>query len=78
MAITALFSINPGDSLEDITIAAGPAITTKFIELNVDLGNDVIDSTADAGSRPVKKSEVIEAMNKIMQAVLKDTTYLND
>lgn len=75
---TVLFSINPGNALEDITIATGPAITTKNIELNVDLGADVIDGAAATSPRAIKKSEVIEALNKIMQAVYKDTTYLND
>lgn len=75
---TVLFSINPGDTLENVTIASGPAITTKNIELNVDLGNDVTDNNAASTPRPIKKSEVIEALNKIMQAVYKDVTYFID
>ncbi len=34
---TRLYSLNPGDTLENLTEAAGPATTTKAIELNVDL-----------------------------------------
>lgn len=75
---TVLFSINPGDALESITIATGPAITTKNIELNVDLGADVVDGNSTTNPRPIKKSEVIEALDKIMQAVYKDTTYFGD
>lgn len=75
---TVLFSINPGDALESITIASGPAITTKNIELNVDLGNDVTDGSAAVSPRPIKKSEVIEALNKLQQAVLRDVTFLID
>lgn len=75
---TVLFSINPGNAVEDITIAVGPAITTKNIELNVDLGNDVTDGNAASSPRAIKKSEVIEALNKIRQAVYKDVTYFID
>jgi hypothetical protein len=75
---TVLFSINPGDTYENITIASGPAITTKNIELNVDLGNDVTDGNSSTNPRPIKKSEVIEALEKIMQAVLHDVTFLID
>ena len=75
---TVLFSINPGDALENITIATGPAITTKNIELNVDLGADVVDANSTTNPRPIKKSEVIEALNKLMQAVYKDVTYFID
>jgi hypothetical protein len=75
---TVLFSINPGDTLEQITIASGAGITTKNIELQVDLGNDITDNNAAATPRPIKKSEVIEALNKIRQAVYKDVTYFID
>lgn len=75
---TVLFSINPGDNLSSITIATGPAVTTKYIELNVDLGANVVDNNSTTTPRAIKKSEVIEALNKVSQAVLNDVTYFTD
>lgn len=71
---TLLFSINPGDTLEQVTIASGPAVTTKFIELNIDLGADITDSNAPVSPRAIKRGEVVVALNKLLQAVEKNTT----
>jgi hypothetical protein len=69
-------SINPGDTLENITAAAGAAIVTKNIELTVDLGNDITDGAAAVTPRPIKRGEIVEALVKLMQWVEKDTTFL--
>lgn len=71
---TLLFSINPEDPLESVTIATGPAITTKNIELNVDLGADVADANAAVTPRAIKKGEVLKALLILQQAVLRNTT----
>jgi methyl coenzyme M reductase subunit C-like uncharacterized protein (methanogenesis marker protein 7) len=57
-----------------VTIATGSAVTTKNIELTVDLGADVYDGNATVSPRAVKKGEVLEALNKLEQAVLKNLT----
>ena len=73
---TYLISINPGDTLEQITLGTGPGITSKFIELQVDLGNNVTDGNA-ASPRQIKRGEIHEALNKIVQQVIKDPKFVD-
>jgi hypothetical protein len=73
---TVLISVNPGQTLDSLTIAPGPGITTGYVELQIDLGNRVNDSNAGASPRPVKKSEVLSAIDYIVQAIHRDTTYI--
>lgn len=73
--VTWRMSINPGDTLENITAAAGAAVVTKNIELTVDLGNDVTDGNAAASPRAIKRGEILEALMKLMQWVEKDTNF---
>lgn len=75
---TILFSHDVGQTLEQMTIAAGPAVTTSKIELNVDTGANVTDGNATVSPRPIKKSEILEALLQFEQAVLKSTTFTND
>jgi hypothetical protein len=71
---TVLYSINPGLSVEQVTIATGPGCTTNYIELQVDLGNDITDPNGVSNPRPIKKGEVVEAIIKLYEAVIKDTS----
>lgn len=68
-------SINPGDTLENITAATGAATVTKFIELTVDLANDITDGNSAVTPRPIKRGEIVEALVKLTQWVERDTTY---
>lgn len=67
-------SINPGDTLENVTAATGAATVTKFIELTVDLANDVTDGNA-VSPRAIKRGEIVEALIKLIQWVEKDNTF---
>lgn len=68
-------SINPGDTLEQVTAATGAAIVSKNIELTVDLGTDVTDAASATNPRGIKRGEVLEALDKLKQWVLKDATF---
>ncbi len=76
---TMLISGGPGITYNLLTIANGPGVTTSAIELQIDLGGtDVADNVQNGlGNRAIKKGEVLEALEYIKQAVLADTTYLN-
>jgi len=67
-------SINPGDTLEQVTAATGAATVTKFIELTVDLANNITDGNA-VSPRAIKRGEIVEALIKLIQWVEKDTTF---
>lgn len=56
---TRLYSLNPGDVLENVTEAAGPATTTKAIELNVDLA---VLATAFPNGTADGKLAVVQAL----------------
>ena len=69
---TRRYSINPGDSVDTITIATGSAVATKTIELTVELATTAVN---DAGStRALKKGEIYEALEKLQEAIIRDTT----
>lgn len=76
---TVLYSINPGDTLEDVTVTTpGPAVTAKFIELNVDLGaSDITDANAPGGVRAIKRGEVDTALIILRQQIFKDLNLLD-
>jgi hypothetical protein len=67
------YSINPEDAVESIVAATGVATVTKHIELTIDLANLITDGGV---SRPIKRSELIQAMRKIEEAIIKDPALL--
>lgn len=69
------YSTNPGDTLENVTAATGAATVTKFIELTVDLGNDITDGNAAVTPRAIKRGEIVDALLRFIQLVEKDTTF---
>lgn len=68
---TIRLSINPGDSQFQIIQAAGAATVTKFIELTVDTGNNITDGNS-VSPRPIKRSEIYEALLKLSQQITMD------
>jgi len=66
---TRLYSLNPGDVLENMTEAVGPATTTKAIELNVDLSNLIV--TDGATTRTVTKTEVLIALELFQEYIVR-------
>jgi hypothetical protein len=68
------FSINPEDPVESIVGATGAATVTKKIELTIDQAALIIDGSSPTNPRGIKKSEVIQAIRKLEQFILKDTS----
>ena len=68
---TIRFSINPGDSLEAVVVAAGAAVVTKKVELTIEQANVITDGGA---SRAIKKGEVLVALKQLEAAVINDKT----
>jgi hypothetical protein len=70
------YSINPEDPVESIVGAAGAATVTKNIELTINQAAIVTDSS-NAGNiqtlRGIKKSEILQAIQRLEQYILKDT-----
>lgn len=75
---TVRFSINPEDPIELVVIAAGAAVVTKKIELTVDQGADITDSSNPTTPRTIKRSEVIIALDNLRAAIMRDNVSLND
>lgn len=66
---TRLYSIEVGAKEEEVTEAVGSATATSEIEVTVDLATTVVN---EAGStRAVTKSEVLRALDKIKNHILK-------
>jgi hypothetical protein len=59
----------PGASLETMTEAAGPATTTKAIELNVDCSASIVNDNGT--TRKITKEEVIFALNEFHQYIMR-------
>lgn len=70
---TYLISMNPSDTLEQITITnPGPATTAKMIELNIDLGALINDGAAPVSPRTIKRGEIHTAMTTLLQQIIND------
>lgn len=67
---TRIFGTNPGDGLEvsGIVENVGPTATSAVIALVVDLAASVTDGS---GTRTVKKSEVLEAIEALEAYIVK-------
>lgn len=69
---TRLYSVNPGDTEYSVVEAAGSAIVTKNIELTVNTSATLIsDSNSPTGSRAITKEEVLEALGKLENYILR-------
>lgn len=75
---TVRFSINPQDPIESVVIAAGAATVTKSIELTIDQAALVTDSLNPLTPRPIKRSELIIALDNLRAAIMRDNVSLND
>jgi hypothetical protein len=67
------YSINPEDAVESIVGAAGAATVTKNIELTINQAALVTDGSSPTNPRPIKKSEILQAIGRLQQYILKDT-----
>jgi len=72
---TVRYSINVGDTVESITVAAGAATVSKFIELTIDTATTRI--TDKGSTRAIKKGEVLIALDNLKQKILADSANLN-
>jgi len=72
---TRRWSINPGDSVYDVVVAAGAATVTKNIELTVNLAATITDPIGTANPRPIKKGEVDTALIILRQAIYQDLGF---
>jgi hypothetical protein len=68
-------SIGPSETLENVIAATGAATASKPIELTVDLAATVTDSNSPVSPRPVKRGEVLVALEILKQQVLRDNTF---
>jgi hypothetical protein len=75
---TVRFSLNPQDPIESIVIAAGAATATKSIELTVDQAALVTDASSTTNPRPIKRGEVVVALQQLIAAMQRDNTTLNE
>lgn len=66
---TRRYGISVGQTEFQITESAGAAVAANTIELTVDLGLDVTDA---GGTRKVKKSEVLLALEMLENHILKN------
>ena len=72
---TRRWSLNPGDSLEDVVVAVGAATVTKHIELTVDLAAYIVDPIGTVDPRPVKKGEVDTALIILREKIYQDLGF---
>ncbi len=70
---TRLYGITIGEDEFAITEGAGSAMAADDVELTVDIGSTVIATTGAAGAttRAVSKSEVLDAIEKIKNHIIK-------
>jgi hypothetical protein len=68
------YSINPEDPVESIVGATGAATVTKNIELTINQAALIRDGSSPTNPRGIKKSEVLLAIDKLKQFILKDTS----
>lgn len=66
---TRLYGISVGESEFSITEGAGSAVAADTVELTVELANTAV--TAASGTRTVTKQEVLEAIEKIKNHIIK-------
>lgn len=67
---TRIFGIDPGDGLQikNVVENVGPTATSAIVAVVVDLATSVSDA---GGSRTIKKSEVLEAIEALEAYILK-------
>jgi hypothetical protein len=68
------YSINPEDPVESIVGAVGAATVTKNIELTINQAALITDGSSPTNPRAIKKSEILQALGRLQQYILKDTT----
>lgn len=66
---TRRFSINPGDTQEQIVDAVGAATVTKSIELTIDQATTIV--TDKGSTRAIKKGEVDTALILLREYIYK-------
>lgn len=66
---TRLYSVNPGDGFNQVTEAAGSAVATKNVEVTVELATTAVND--GAGTRSIAKSEVVDALKKVIDHITK-------
>ena len=66
---TRRYSLDPGQTLEQLTEAVGAATVTNHVELTVDLATNVI--TEGASTRQILKSEVIVILKMFMEQIVR-------
>jgi hypothetical protein len=68
---TRLYSIDPGNSDNQVVSAVGSAIVTKNIELTINTSPTLIPDTNTAtGTRAITREEVLEALLKFENFIL--------
>jgi hypothetical protein len=68
---TRLYGISVGQTEFQVTEAVGSATVSNNIELTVDLGTAIVtDSNAPGGIRAVKKEEVVQALEMIINHLI--------
>lgn len=66
---TRRFKINPGEAEEAIVEEAGGAVNSDAVELTVELATTAVND--GASTRGILKSEVLEALEKIKNHIIK-------
>lgn len=66
---TRRYGINPGEGEFSVTEAAGAAVSSDVIELTVELATTAVN--VEATTRGLLKQEVIEAIDKIKNHIIK-------
>lgn len=67
------YSINPEDPVESIVGFAGAPTVTKNIELTINQAALITDASSPTNPRAIKKSEILQAIQRLEQYILKDT-----
>lgn len=66
---TRRYKINPGEAEESIVEEAGAAVNSDSVELTVELATTAVND--GASTRGILKSEVLEALEKIKNHIIK-------
>lgn len=69
---TRIYAVNPGDSEFSVTDGVGSANASKNIELTINTSPTlIVDSNSPTGSRAITREEVIEAIEKMKNYILR-------
>lgn len=67
---TRRYKVSPGMTEFQVIEEAGIAVVSNVVELTIDLGNDVSDSSVSGGIRPIRKQEILDALEKITNHIV--------